>query len=58
MVKRKKAAEEYIKGKITFSSAAEIAGLTLWELEQYLIEQGFRSSYSIEDLEKEIALKL
>ena len=51
---RKKAAEEYLAGKITFSEAAHKAGLTLWELEKYLVEHGFKSTYSIEDLEKEI----
>jgi predicted HTH domain antitoxin len=48
--------EEYTKGNITLSEAAEQAGLTIWEMERYLIENGFKSSYSIEDLEKEIKL--
>ncbi|MEK6952936.1 MAG: UPF0175 family protein [Nanoarchaeota archaeon] len=51
---KQKAAEKYLKGKITFSEAAHQAGLTLWEMEQYLVEQGFKSDYSIEDLRKEI----
>lgn len=50
---KKKAVEEYKKGNITFSEAAHQAGLTLWEMEKFLVEQGFKSSYSIEDLEKE-----
>ena len=53
---KKKTSEEYIKGNITLSEAAEQAGLTIWEMERYLIENGFKSSYSIEDLEKEIKL--
>ena len=53
---KKKAFEEYSKGNISFSKAAEIAGLTLWEMEKYLINQGYRSEYSIEDLEKEMNL--
>lgn len=53
---RKKAAEDYVKGNITFSEAAHQAGLTLWEMEKYLIEQGFKSDYSIEDLEKELKI--
>ena len=53
---KKKTAEEYAKGNITLSEAAEQAGLTIWEMEKYLIENGFKSSYSIEDLEKEIRL--
>lgn len=51
---KKKAAEDYVKGNITFSEAAYQAGLSLWEMERYLVEQGFKSDYSIEDLEKEI----
>ena len=35
---KKKAAEEYIKGKITLSEAASKAELTMWEMEQYLVE--------------------
>jgi len=53
---KKKASEDYIKGKLTFSKAAKLAGLTLWEMEEYLINNGFTSKYSIEDLEREIKL--
>ena len=53
---RKQVAEEYTKGNIVLSEAAEKAGLTIWEMEKYLIENGFKSSYSIEDLEKEMGL--
>ena len=53
---RKRAAEEYVNGSITLSKAAEQAGLTVWEMEKYLVEGGFKSSYSIEDLEKELGL--
>ncbi|MEK6893256.1 MAG: UPF0175 family protein [Nanoarchaeota archaeon] len=53
---KKKTAEEYAKGNLTLSEAAEQTGLTIWEMERYLIENGFRSSYSAEDLEKEIKL--
>ena len=38
---------------ITMSKAAKVAGLTLWEMEKCMIEQGYKSDYSIEDLEKE-----
>ena len=53
---KKKALDRYIKEEITFSEAAKIAGLTLWEMEKYAIEQGFKSNYSSEDLEREIRL--
>jgi metal-responsive CopG/Arc/MetJ family transcriptional regulator len=51
---RKKVAEDYLAGRITFSEAARRAKLTLWEMEQYLIEKGFKSTYSIKDLENEL----
>lgn len=52
----KKAAEDYLKGKVTLSEAARKAELTLWEMEKYLVDNGFKSSYSAEDLEKELRL--
>jgi metal-responsive CopG/Arc/MetJ family transcriptional regulator len=53
---KRKAAEEYIKGNITLSEAGHRAGLTIWEMEKYLVEQGFKSSYSVEDLQKEMKI--
>jgi predicted HTH domain antitoxin len=53
---QKKTAEEYLKGSITLSEAAHLAGLTIWEMEKYLVEHGFKSSYSIEDLEREMKI--
>ena len=53
---KKKAAEEYMKGKITLSEAATRAELTIWEMEKYLVDNGFKSSYSTEDLERELQL--
>lgn len=50
---KKKAAENYIKGKVTISEAAYQAELTILEMEEYLIRQGFASNYSVEDFEKE-----
>ncbi len=51
---KEKASEKYRAGKTTLSQAARQAGLTLWEMERYLVEQGYKSSYSIEDLESEL----
>lgn len=51
---KEKAAEAYLEGKITLSEAAKEANLTIWEMEKYLIDKGFKSEYSIEDLEKEL----
>ena len=53
---KKKSAEDYIKGKITMSEAAHRAEISIWEMEKYLIEQGYKSEYSIEDLNKELNL--
>ncbi|HLC53498.1 MAG TPA: UPF0175 family protein [Candidatus Nanoarchaeia archaeon] len=53
-IAKQKAAEDYLKGKITLSEAASRAGLTLWEIESVLVQQGFKSQYSIDDLEKEL----
>ncbi len=49
-----KAAEEYMQGKITISEAAHEAGLTIWEMEKYLVSHGFKSSYSVKDFEREL----
>jgi|SRR3989344_125296 len=51
---KRKAAEEYKTGRITISKAAEKAGFTLWEMEQFLISKGYKSQYSTEDLEEEL----
>ena len=53
---KEKAAEKYRGGKATLSQAARQADLTMWEMESYLVERGYKSSYSVEDLEKELRL--
>ena len=53
---REKAADRYRKGEITISKAADMAGNTIWEMEKFLIDQGYISSYSVDDLEKEIKM--
>ncbi len=49
-------AKMYIEGKTTISYAAHIAGISIWEMEKYLIDKGYRSDYSIEDIEREMKL--
>ena len=49
-----KAAEKYIKGKITLSEASRIAELSMFDMEKYLVDQGFKSQYSIKDLKEEL----
>ncbi len=51
---KEKAAEAYLQKKITLSEAAKMANLTIWEMEKYLIDKGFKSEYSLDDLEKEL----
>lgn len=56
MNKKQKAADLYKEGKITFSEAAHRADLTLWDFQQYLIDKGYVSSYSIEDISEELKI--
>ncbi len=49
-----RAAEEYRKGKITLSEAARLAGLTVADMAHYLVDNGFVSSYSLDDLKEEL----
>ena len=51
---KQKAIEQYRQGKITLSKAALIARMTLWEMEKALVEDGYRSEYSVEDLKNEM----
>ena len=53
---RERAARKYLDGKLTLSDAAHQGGLTLWEMERYLVERGYRSDYSVEDLASELHL--
>lgn len=53
-VVRERAAQAYREGRLTLSGAAEAAGLTLWEMQQHLVEKGYRSTYSLDDLEQEL----
>jgi predicted HTH domain antitoxin len=53
---KERAAERYRQGKVSLSKAAMEADLTLWEMERYLVERGYKSSYSAEDLERELGL--
>ena len=56
MERKIQAAQLYKEGKITFSEAAHRANLTLWDMQHYLIDTGFRSEYSLDDLQKEMGL--
>lgn len=49
-----RAADRYRRGDITITEAAGLAECTLWEMERYLVQEGYTSEYSIADLEKEV----
>ncbi len=51
---KEKAAERYKSGEVTISEAAEQADITIWEMEKYLVEKGYVSEYTIDDLMKEV----
>lgn len=55
-ITKRKAAQLYREGRITLSEAAHKARLTLWDFEHYLVDAGFASSYSIEDINEELEL--
>ncbi len=46
----------YEKGKISISKAAQDAGLTVEEIEEYMIREGYKSKYSTKDLLRELEL--
>ncbi len=52
--RKEKALKKYAAGRISISEAAERAGMSIWEFESYAVQRGFKSSYSIEDLESEL----
>ncbi len=53
---REKAKEKYVQGKITISAAAILAGLTIWEMQEFLVSEGYKSDYSIKDLEEDMII--
>ncbi|MDP2666383.1 MAG: UPF0175 family protein [Candidatus Diapherotrites archaeon] len=53
---RRKAAEWYKAGKLTMSQAAMDAHISIWEMEQYLVRHGYKSQYSVEDMQQELGL--
>lgn len=55
-LRKERAAAKYRTGRLTLSAAAHEAGLTVWDMERYLVERGFASAYSADDLERELRL--
>lgn len=54
--KRERAARFYKEQRVSISGAAELAGLSVREMIDYLIRGGYKSRYSYEDLKREINL--
>ena len=54
--KVQQAMERYKKGVVSISRAASEANMTVFEFVKYLIDHGYKSKYSHEDLERELDL--
>lgn len=48
-------AREYGEGKITLARAAREAGVSLWEMMDYVRQKKIASQYDIEELQKDLA---
>jgi predicted HTH domain antitoxin len=47
-------AEEYGRGRMTLEKAAEEAGVSLWEMMEYVRQRKVPAQYSLEDLEHDL----
>ena len=54
--KKDKVLRKYEQGRISISRAAEDTGLTVGEIEEYMVRRGYKSKYSTLDLERELEL--
>lgn len=54
--KKRKVLKMYEQGKISISKAAEDTGLTIGDIEEYMVREGYRSKYSTHDLQREMEL--
>ena len=52
--KLRKAVESYREGAVTLSRAAEMAGVSVWEMVDILAQRKVPSQYEIEDLEEDL----
>lgn len=52
--KLQKAIESYGEGRVTLSRAAEIAGISVWEMIDVLAKRKIPTQYDIEDLEEDL----
>lgn len=54
--KKERVLRKYEQGKISISRAAGETGLTVGEIEEYMVRKGYRSKYSTGDLERELEM--
>ncbi|MDP3104761.1 MAG: ribbon-helix-helix protein, CopG family [Candidatus Methanoperedens sp.] len=52
--KKDKVLGKYEQGKISISKAAEDTGLTIGDIEEYMVREGYRSKYSVQDMMREL----
>ena len=50
----RKALDLYSSGQVTLSRAAEIAGITIWEMMDELAKRRISAQYDVEDLEEDL----
>ncbi|MFU8766522.1 MAG: hypothetical protein ACNA7I_02450 [Candidatus Methanoperedens sp.] len=54
--KKDQVLRKYEQGKISISKAAMDSELTVGEIEEYMVREGYRSKYSVRDLKRELEL--
>jgi len=52
--KLRKALNQYAEMEVTLPRAAEIAGLSIWEMMGEIAERGIQAQYSLDDLEEDL----
>ena len=55
-LKKNMVLRKYELSKISISKAAIDSGLTVGEIEEYMVREGYRSKYSVKDLKRELKL--
>jgi predicted HTH domain antitoxin len=55
-IKLEHALDSYKKGKVTLMKAAELAGLSLWEILDIIREKRIPMHYALEDVEKDLEI--
>jgi len=54
-LKRELATHLFRLGRLSFGKARELAGMTVWDFQQWLGSQGIASHYDVEDYEADLA---